>query len=128
MTNFDSTSSFLSLIIWLYAHLCELRRRSAGNLLCAQLPQLGLQLAQLLVEVVLALGPELASLDFTGRLWHAVLAFETVHLRSMGLILTIMKGCREYRCRMNSWEMSRKVQSRGVSVVGENENYDECVP
>jgi hypothetical protein len=57
-----------SMLLGKYAHLCELRCRSSGDLLCAQLPQFGLQLHQLLVEVLLVLGPELASLDFTGRL------------------------------------------------------------
>lgn len=50
------------------SHLDQLRRRSAGNLLCPQLSQLRLQLPQLLGEILLVLRPELARLDFAGRL------------------------------------------------------------
>jgi len=47
--------------------LCELGCRTAGDLLDAQLTQLGLQLAQLLLQVLLVLGPQRTGLDFSGR-------------------------------------------------------------
>jgi hypothetical protein len=40
----------------------------------AQLTQLGLQLAQLLLQVLLVLGPQRTGLDFSGRLSQCTLA------------------------------------------------------
>jgi len=45
----------------------EFRGSSAGNLLHAQLSQLGLQLIELFLEVVFALAPELAGLHLRGN-------------------------------------------------------------
>jgi hypothetical protein len=50
-----------------YAHSVGLGRSSAGDLLDAELVELGLQLLELLGEVLLVLAPELTSLDL-GRL------------------------------------------------------------
>lgn len=50
------------------AHSLGLRRGTANDLLDTKLSQLGLQLIQLLCEIILALSPELTSLDL-GRLW-----------------------------------------------------------
>lgn len=49
------------------AHSLGLRRGTANDLLDTKLSQLGLQLIQLLCEIILALSPELTSLDL-GRL------------------------------------------------------------
>ena len=49
------------------AHSEGLRRGTVGDLLDTELAQLGLQFLQLLSEVILALSPELTSLDL-GRL------------------------------------------------------------
>jgi hypothetical protein len=53
---------------WIDVHLCKLGRSTAGDLLDTKLAQLGFQLIQLLEQVVLALSPELAGLDFACRL------------------------------------------------------------
>lgn len=50
-----------------YAHSVGLGRSTAGDLLDAELVELGLQLLELLGEVLLVLAPELTSLDL-GRL------------------------------------------------------------
>ena len=50
-----------------YAHSLGLGRSAAGDLLDAELVQLGLQLLELLGELILVLAPELTSLDL-GRL------------------------------------------------------------
>jgi hypothetical protein len=50
-----------------YAHSVGFRRSTAGDLLDAELVELGLQLLELLGEVLLVLAPELTSLDL-GRL------------------------------------------------------------
>lgn len=50
-----------------YAHSVGLGRSTAGDLLDAELVELGLQLLELLGEVLLVLAPELSSLDL-GRL------------------------------------------------------------
>ena len=49
-------------------HSVELRRSTLGNLLDAKLVKLGLQLLELLGEIILALSPELARLDLGARL------------------------------------------------------------
>lgn len=51
-----------------HAHFLGLGRGTAGDLLDAERAQLRLQLIQLLGEVVLALAPELTSLDLGRRL------------------------------------------------------------
>ena len=51
-------------------HLCELRRCTAGNLLCSELNELLLEFLELLLEIVLVLAPELGRLDLSGRLPH----------------------------------------------------------
>lgn len=51
-----------------YAHLGELGGAGSGDLLGAQLTELQLQLGELLLKILLVLGPELAGLDFSGRL------------------------------------------------------------
>ena len=50
-------------------HLGELGTRR-NDLLDAELTQLGLELTELLGELVLVLRPQLASLDLAGRLHH----------------------------------------------------------
>jgi len=75
-----------------YAHFCELRGRSSNNLLHSQLSQLGLQFSQLLMKIILALGPERTSLDFSGRLSHYVLAHASSATGTC--ILTILRVCR----------------------------------
>jgi hypothetical protein len=59
-------------------HLCELGCGTAGDLLDAQLAQFSLQLAELLLQVLLVLGPQRTSLDFSGRLSWCMLAFHHV--------------------------------------------------
>lgn len=49
-------------------HSGELALGTTGNLLGAELDQLGLQLLELSLELILVLAPELASLDLSGRL------------------------------------------------------------
>lgn len=49
-------------------HLVELRRSTASNLLSAQLHELGLQVIELLLKLLLVLSPERRGLDFAGRL------------------------------------------------------------
>ena len=56
-------------------HLCELGCGTAGDLLDAQLAQFGLQLTELLLQVLLVLGPQRTGLDFSGRLSRCMLAF-----------------------------------------------------
>lgn len=51
-----------------YPHLGEFRRGTAGDLLHTQLAELGLELIELLLEVVLGLGPELAGAELVRRL------------------------------------------------------------
>ena len=53
---------------WQNAHLGELGSGSTSDLLGAELAELSLQLAELLLEILLVLGPEGTSLDFSGRL------------------------------------------------------------
>ena len=50
------------------SHSGQFRRCAAGDLLCSQLSQLQLQLLELLLQVLLVLGPELGGLHFRGRL------------------------------------------------------------
>ena len=45
-------------------HSSQFRRGTAGNFLDAELTQLGLELVELFLQVVLVLPPELAGLDF----------------------------------------------------------------
>jgi hypothetical protein len=52
----------------LVVHSGELALRATGNLLSAELDELGLQLLQLSLELILVLAPELGSLDLGGRL------------------------------------------------------------
>ncbi len=47
-------------------HSGQLRLRAAGNLLCAQLHELLLQIIQLLPQFILVLAPKLCGLDFAG--------------------------------------------------------------
>lgn len=54
-----------------YAHSLSLGRSTAGDLLNAELVQLGLQLIELLGELLLVLAPELTSLDL-GRLYKSI--------------------------------------------------------
>lgn len=57
-----------------HAHSHCLRGTATGNLLNTQLIQLGLQLLQLLRELILVLAPKLAGLDFRCRLRERMLA------------------------------------------------------
>jgi len=61
-------------------HLCELGCGTAGDLLDAQLAQFGLQLAELLLQVLLVLGPQRTGLDFSG-LSRCMLAFHHIFMR-----------------------------------------------
>lgn len=61
-------SSIQFFLARIYAHLGELRCVPAGNLLCAQLNELALQIIELLSEVLLVLRPELGGLNFACRL------------------------------------------------------------
>lgn len=54
-----------------YAHSLGLSRSAAGDLLDAELVELGLQLLELLLELILVLAPELTSLDL-GRLFISI--------------------------------------------------------
>jgi hypothetical protein len=56
-------------------HSGELALGTTGNLLSAELDQLGLQLLELSLELILVLAPELASLDLSGRLGEVPSAF-----------------------------------------------------
>jgi hypothetical protein len=51
-----------------YAHLGELGSVATSDLLGAELAELSLELAELLLQVLLGLSPEGSSLDFSGRL------------------------------------------------------------
>lgn len=57
------------------AHSGKLRGSTSRDLLDTKLTQLGLQLVELLREVILALSPELAGLDFGARLLVAANEF-----------------------------------------------------
>ena len=50
-------------------HLVELRLCTSCDLLRPQLNELGLEVFQLLLELILVLAPELRCLDFSGRLF-----------------------------------------------------------
>ena len=52
---------------WFRSHSVELAARG-GNLLDAKLTKLGLELAELLGQLILVLGPELTGLDLARRL------------------------------------------------------------
>lgn len=62
-------------------HLVELRGSAASNLLCAQLHQLGLQVIELLLELVLVLAPKRRGLDFSGGLHPGVLSAASLSVR-----------------------------------------------
>jgi hypothetical protein len=62
-------------------HLCELGCGTAGDLLYAQLAQLGLQLAELLLQFLPVLGPQCTGLDFYGRLLRCRLASYRISIR-----------------------------------------------
>lgn len=67
-------------IVWgsgFRSHLVQLGS-GGGDLLDAQLAELGLQLAEGLGELVLVLGPQLAGLDLCGRLQHCQLPIRGV--------------------------------------------------
>ena len=49
-------------------HFMKLRGGTSGDLLGAQLAQLCFEVHELLLEIILALAPELAGADFCGRL------------------------------------------------------------
>ena len=46
-----------------YSHSGQLRRGAAGDLLCSELAEFGLELLELLLQVLLALAPQLAGFD-----------------------------------------------------------------
>ena len=47
-----------------YSHPVEFGRRTSGDLLCAELTELGFEVLELLLEIVFALAPELTGADF----------------------------------------------------------------
>ena len=62
----------------------------------AQLAQLGLQITELLLQVLLVLGPERTGLDFSGRLSRCMLASYRIFMpEHQNGILTIVNECRE---------------------------------
>jgi hypothetical protein len=79
---------------WWYAHLCELRGRTAGDLLNAQLTQLSLQLAELLLQVLLVLAPESTGLDFSGLLQCTLAPHYNSISQYPRSIFTIFNECR----------------------------------